>query len=60
MDDLIRESPDQMLARERSHQEAGHTAVTNRMLVQSLVLVNGGAAIAGLAYYGWINGTLSS
>jgi len=57
MDDLIRESPDQMLARERSHQEAGHTAVTNRMLVQSLVLVNGGAAIAGLAYYGAHNGS---
>jgi hypothetical protein len=57
MDDLLPESPDRMLARERSHQEAAQTAVINRMLVQSLVLVNGGAAIAGLAYYGAHDGT---
>jgi hypothetical protein len=56
MDEFIPESPDRILARERSHREAGYTMATNRMLVQSLVLVNGGAAIAGLAYYGAHNG----
>src|SRR6202030_3421627 len=40
------------LARERSHEDARQTVATNRMLVQSLVLVNGGAATAALAYYG--------
>ena len=41
-----------MLARERSHEDARQTVATNRMLVQSLVIVNGGAATAVLAYYG--------
>ena len=41
-----------VLARERSHEDARQTVATNRMLVQSLVLVNGGAATAALAYYG--------
>jgi hypothetical protein len=41
-----------VLARERSHEDARQTVATNRMLVQSLVLVNGGAAAAALAYYG--------
>ena len=41
-----------VLARERSHEDARQTVATNRMLVQSLVLVNGGAAPAALAYYG--------
>ncbi len=42
----------QRLARERSHEEARQTVATNRMLIQSLVLINGGAAIAVLAYLG--------
>jgi ABC-type transport system involved in cytochrome bd biosynthesis fused ATPase/permease subunit len=52
MDNQIPEDPYQILARERSHEDARQTVATNRMLVQSLVLVNGGAAIAGLAYFG--------
>jgi hypothetical protein len=51
MDNQIPEDPHQILARERSHEDARQTVATNRMLVQSLVLVNGGAAIASLAYY---------
>ena len=39
-------------ARERSHEDARQTVATNRMLVQSLVIINGGAATAALAYYG--------
>jgi hypothetical protein len=41
-----------MLARERSHEEARQTVAVNRMLIQSLVIVNGGAAITVLASYG--------
>jgi ABC-type transport system involved in cytochrome bd biosynthesis fused ATPase/permease subunit len=52
MEDQSPESPLQILARERSHEDARQTVSTNRMLVQSLVLINGAAAIAGLAYYG--------
>jgi|SRR5271166_675938 len=52
MDNQIPEDPYRILARERSHQDARQTVATNRMLVQSLVIINGGAAIAGLAYYG--------
>jgi ABC-type transport system involved in cytochrome bd biosynthesis fused ATPase/permease subunit len=39
-----------ILARERSHEEARQTVATNRMLVQSLVIINGVAAVAVLAY----------
>ena len=49
------QTPDEhyrVLGRERSHEDARQTVATNRMLVQSLVLVNGGAATAALAYYG--------
>ncbi|MBV8216702.1 MAG: hypothetical protein JOZ08_26080 [Verrucomicrobia bacterium] len=52
MENQIPEDPYQILARERSHEDARQTVATNRMLVQSLVLINGGAAVAGLAYYG--------
>src|SRR3984893_10373512 len=52
MDNQIPEDPYRILARERSHEDARQTVATNRMLVQSLVLVNGGAATAALAYYG--------
>jgi hypothetical protein len=52
MDSQISESPYRILARERSHEDARQTVATNRMLVQSLVIINGGAAAAGLAYYG--------
>src|SRR6516164_8059664 len=52
MDDQITDSPYRILARERSHEEARQTAATNRMLVQSLVIINGGAATAVLAYLG--------
>jgi hypothetical protein len=52
MDDQITESPLQILARERSHEDARQTVSINRMLVQSLVIINGAAAIVGLAYYG--------
>jgi hypothetical protein len=52
MDDQIVEDPYRTLARERSHEDARQTVATNRMLVQSLVIINGGAAIAALAYYG--------
>jgi hypothetical protein len=45
------EDPYRILACERSHEDARQT-VTNRMLVQSLVIINGAAAIAALAYYG--------
>jgi len=52
MDNQIPEDPYRILARERSHEDVRQTVATNRMLVQSLVLINGGAAIAALAYYG--------
>jgi hypothetical protein len=52
MDNEGSESPYRILARERSHEDARQTVATNRMLVQSLVLINGGAATAVLAFYG--------
>ncbi|MGA8656900.1 MAG: hypothetical protein WB586_12195 [Chthoniobacterales bacterium] len=52
MNNQIPETPYQILARERSHEDARQTVATNRMLVQSLVIINGGAAIAVLTYYG--------
>jgi hypothetical protein len=52
MDDQITDSPFRTLACERSHEEARQTAATNRLLVQSLVIINGGAATAVLAYLG--------
>ena len=52
MDNQIPEAPYRILAHERSHEDARQTVATNRMLVQSLVIVNGGAATAVLAYYG--------
>jgi Na+/proline symporter len=52
MDKEFSEEVYRVLARERSHEEAKQTAMTNRMLVQNLVLINGGAAIAVLAYLG--------
>ena len=52
MDNQIPEDPYRILARERSHENARQTVATNRMLVQSLVIINGGAATAALAYYG--------
>src|ERR1700734_4306622 len=52
MDNQIPEDPYRILARERSHEGVRQTVATNRMLVQSLVIINGGAAIAALAYYG--------
>jgi len=52
MDDQIPEDPYRILARERSHEDARQTVATNRMLVQSLVIINGGAATAALACYG--------
>ena len=51
MDNQIPEDPYRILARERSHEDARQTVATNRMLVQSLVIINGGAATAALAYY---------
>jgi hypothetical protein len=52
MENQILEDSYRILARERSHEEARQTVITNRMLVQSLVIVNGVAATAALAYYG--------
>ena len=52
MDNQTPEDPFRLLARERSHEDARQTVATNRMLVQSLVIINGAAAIAVLAYYG--------
>src|SRR6478609_10708717 len=52
MDNEVSESPYRILARERSHEDARQTVATNRMLVQSLVVINGGAATVALASYG--------
>ena len=52
MNNQISEDSYRILARERSHEDARQTVATNRMLVQSLVIINGGAATAALAYYG--------
>ena len=52
MDNQVTQDPYRILARERSHEDARQTVATNRMLVQSLVIINGGAATAVLAYYG--------
>jgi len=52
MDNQIPEDPYRILARERSHEDARQTVATNRMLVQSLVVINGGAATVALASYG--------
>ena len=51
MDNQIPEDPYRILARERSHEDARQTIATNRMLVQSLGTINGGAATDALAYY---------
>jgi hypothetical protein len=51
MDTQTPETLYRILARERSHEDARQTVATNRMLVQSLVIINGGAAIAVLAYH---------
>lgn len=55
MDNHVPDSYFHMLARERSHEEARQTGAVNRMLIQSLVIVNGGAAITVLAAYGMRN-----
>jgi len=55
MDNQIPEDSYRILARERSHEDARQTGATNRMLVQSLVIINGGAAIAVLACYSAYN-----
>src|SRR5260370_14916078 len=52
MDNQIPEASYRILARERRKEGARQTVATNRMLVQSVVIINGGAAIAGLVYYG--------
>src|SRR5580700_7345363 len=52
MNNQISEDSYRILARERSHEDARQTVATNRMLVQSLVIINGGAATAVLVYYG--------
>ena len=50
MDNQIPEDPHRILARERSHEDARQTVATNRMLVQSLIIINGGASTAVLVY----------
>jgi hypothetical protein len=57
MDNQIPEDAYRILARERSHEDARQTVATNRMLVQSLVMINGAGAITVLAYYGAHNAT---
>jgi hypothetical protein len=52
MDEQTPDSSYRILARERSHEDARQTDATNRMLIQSLVLINGVAAIVVLACYG--------
>jgi ABC-type transport system involved in cytochrome bd biosynthesis fused ATPase/permease subunit len=52
MDNQNPEDPYRILARERSHENARQTVATNRMLVQSLIIINGVAATAVLAYHG--------
>jgi Na+/proline symporter len=51
MDNQISEEVYRVFARGRSHEEAKQTVTTNRLLVQNLVLINGGAVIAVLACY---------
>src|SRR3984957_7781680 len=58
MDNQIPEDPYRILARERSHEDARQTVATNRMLVQSLVIINGGASTAALVYYGSHNSSV--
>jgi hypothetical protein len=57
MDNQIPEDAYRILARERSHEDARQTVATNRMLVQSLVMINGAGAITVLVYYGAHNTT---
>jgi hypothetical protein len=52
MSNEIPEDRYRIIARERSHDEAKGAVVTNRMIVQSLILINGGAAVSALAFYG--------
>ena len=52
MDNQILEESYRVLARERSHEEARQTVAISRMLVQTLVIINGVAAVAILAFYG--------
>jgi hypothetical protein len=59
MGNEIPEDPFRTIARERSHEEAKQTVTTNRMLVQSLILINGGAAITALPKTWFITGTSS-
>jgi hypothetical protein len=41
-----------LIAQERFSEDARQAAATNRMLIQCLVLINGGGAIVALAFYG--------
>jgi hypothetical protein len=52
MENQVPEDNYRALARERSHEEARQTVITNRMLVQTLVIINGVAAVAILAFHG--------
>jgi hypothetical protein len=51
MDSEFSENPYRLLARERSHEEARQTDATNRMLVQSLIIINGIAATGVVSFY---------
>jgi hypothetical protein len=46
------EDAHRILARERSNEDARQTVATNRMLVQSLIMINGGGAITVFVHYG--------
>jgi len=52
MDSQTLEDAHRILARERSHEDARQTVETNRMLVQSLIMINGGGAMTVFVYYG--------
>jgi Na+/proline symporter len=51
MDGEFSENPYRLLARERSHEEARQTDATNRMLIQSLIIINGIAAVGVVSFY---------
>ena len=52
MDSQTLEDAHRILARERSHEDARQTVETNRMLVQSLIMINGGGAMTVFVYFG--------
>jgi hypothetical protein len=52
METEITSATDRSIARERSSEDARQTVLISRMLIQSMILINGGGVLAVLAFFG--------